>query len=95
MKKPRTISIHIPCSDPQELRIAGVPASFWVVLHPDHNSELDDILYKSNFVNICLQVQGGLNHSELAGVYGPSEKGNAVKHAEKLLAAKMEEVKSA
>ncbi len=94
MKHPRTILIDIPCMPDHPLRIAGVPASFWVVLHPTPNSELGDILYKSNFVNICLQAQaqGGLTYSELAGVYGNVEKSHAVKHAKKLLAQKKQDV---
>ena len=42
---------------------------FWVVTKPTKNSELEDILFKSDISQMELQFRGGLTAKEIIGLY--------------------------
>lgn len=71
--------------------------AFWVVEKPTTNAELNDICFEcSNVVEFARLVKGGLNESDIKGVFKKEAK--AKKLAEKLLAErdkKKDEVKVA
>ena len=49
--------------------IHGLPEKFWVVTKPSPVSTLEDILFPCTFPRLMLQVRGGLNEDEIAGIY--------------------------
>lgn len=57
--------------------------NFWVVTVPDKFSIMEDILFKTDVFGLALQLRGGLNGSEIWGIYKNELK--ASKEAEKLL----------
>lgn len=71
--------------------------SFWVVEKPSTNAELNDVCFEcNNVVEFARLVKGGLNESDIKGIF--TKEAKAKKLAEKLLAErdkKKEEVKTA
>jgi hypothetical protein len=51
-----------------ELEIDDI-GNFWVVTYPTDISELIDICFESNVVNMMYQTKGGLNPEEVVGVF--------------------------
>jgi hypothetical protein len=59
--------------------------SFYVVTHASPVSELHDICFKTDIMNIILQTKGGLDQSDILGIYKTKEA--AVAKARELLKA--------
>jgi hypothetical protein len=56
---------------------------FWVVMKPDHDSTIGDILFDTTVYGFIIQHQGGLKQDEIYGLYTDSGKARA--KAESLL----------
>jgi hypothetical protein len=56
-----------------EMRIEGMPETFWIVTMPTVNSELGDICFQCDFRQFALQIRGGLKIEEIVGVFADGE----------------------
>ena len=56
---------------------------FWVVSYPTQFTELNDIFFEADIFDFALQLRGGLEVAEIAGIFKNS--GKAKKLAVKLL----------
>lgn len=63
----------------------GVPMSVIIVTYPTKNSELADIIFEITWGGLPNQFRGGLEISDIFGIYHPSKESQAVKDAELLL----------
>lgn len=64
---------HLPVKD-KRLAKKFTGTSFWIVTQRKGSnlSKLDDI-FEANFEDLVLQIQGGLNLSEILGIYATKE----------------------
>jgi hypothetical protein len=67
----------------QEISIEGVWESFWMVLVPTPNSEVDDICFESDRDDFTNRIRAGLKQEQIVGFYGDKQTAEPV--AKKLL----------
>ena len=70
------------------LKFKGVDeiGNFWIVTKPSKLSELEDIFFEADILDIALQVKGGLKGEEIVGFF--KNKNKAKEIAENLLKSK-------
>ncbi len=70
-------------SGANDMKIHGLPETFWVVTKPNRASELGDIRFVCTFEQLVLQARGGLHERDIVGIY--ANEAEAKLMAEKLL----------
>lgn len=66
----------------KNIKIVGMPKTFWVLTSPTAKSELADILFETDYMGLMLQAKGGLDISSIIGIY--KNKNDAMKRAQEL-----------
>jgi hypothetical protein len=69
MQGVQRVWLHSPGHGNLRVELQGFPATFWVVTKPTPTSELGDICFEANIIELACQFRGGLDETTIHGIY--------------------------